>query len=115
MDMAKTERLMEEVRARSVNRPACGCRVDWGAGVNICGLWWMGQRLPGWGNGRKCRQESLSKKFPISIYRSRLYSVGEISDYEKEKSQRVLVKEGRLKIVQKQVLRWRDHDWGRTQ
>lgn len=35
MDMARTERLTEEVRARAGTRPACGCWGDWGAVENM--------------------------------------------------------------------------------
>jgi hypothetical protein len=35
MDMARTERLTEEVRARAGTRPASGSEGDWGAGLNI--------------------------------------------------------------------------------
>jgi hypothetical protein len=68
MDMARTERLMEEVKARAGTRPACGWRGDWGAGANICVLRWMSQRLPGREDGCKCGSENLSKKFPISVF-----------------------------------------------
>lgn len=35
MDMARTERLTEEVKARADTWPACGWKGDWGAGVNM--------------------------------------------------------------------------------
>jgi hypothetical protein len=35
IDMDKTERLTEEVRARAGTLPACGCWDDWGAGANM--------------------------------------------------------------------------------
>lgn len=68
MDIARTERLTEEVKARAGTRPACGWRGDWGAGANICGFRWMSQRLQESGKTAKPVEKSRPNNFQYRFF-----------------------------------------------